>query len=82
MIGTMFDLQTPFLKPLWRRVAITVVTLLWALVEIAGGNVGWAVLFGAAGLWCGYQFFVVWDPETVDARAAAQRPSRREDGED
>ncbi|MBD3626117.1 MAG: hypothetical protein HUJ24_12265, partial [Rhodobacteraceae bacterium] len=43
-----------------------------ALGELSSGALLCAALFGAASLWCGYQFFLVWDPETVAARAAAQ----------
>ncbi|SDF27578.1 hypothetical protein SAMN04488105_11618 [Salipiger thiooxidans] len=68
----MFDLQSPWLAPLWRRIAITVVAIGWALVELSSGAHFWAALFGAAGLWCAYQFFVVWDAEIVAARAAKQ----------
>ena len=70
-IPTMFDLQVPFFVPLWRRVLFVVVCLGWAIFEFVTGSPGWAILFGAAGLWCVYQFFVVWDPkdENIDTEA-------------
>ena len=66
------DLQVPFFKPLWRRVFAVAVTLGWATFELANGAPGWALLFGAAGAWCAWQFFLAWDPAKVDALEAAQ----------
>ena len=62
----MFDMQDPFFRPLWLRVAIVVVCLGWALVELIGNSPGWALLFGAAGVYAGYSFFVVWSPREED----------------
>lgn len=58
-----FDLQVPFFRPLWRRVATAGLPLVWAAFELLTGSVGWALIFAAAGLYAGYQFFVAWDPE-------------------
>lgn len=57
-----FNVRHPFFLPVWRRVAVVAATALWTLVELGAGNPGWAMLFGAAAAWCGYQFFVVFDP--------------------
>lgn len=62
----MFDLRLPFFKPLWIRIATVVVTLGWALFELLTGSVGWAILFGAAGFYAGYGFFVTWCPPEED----------------
>jgi hypothetical protein len=61
-----FDVRSPFFVPVWRRVAVVALTLGWALFELANGAPAWAMIFGAAGLWCGYQFFVVWEPPQDD----------------
>lgn len=59
----MFDLQHPFFRPLWIRIVVVAICLGWAGLELATGNPGWALLFAAAGVWCIYQFFVIWkDP--------------------
>ena len=63
-----FDVQLPALQPLWLRVAIVTVALGWALFELSNGNVFWSVLFGAAGLYLAYQFFVVWDPKDPEEK--------------
>ncbi|WP_370161751.1 hypothetical protein [Limimaricola soesokkakensis] len=66
-MGKLFDVQSPFFIPLWRRLLVVGLALGWALVELAHGAPGWALLFGAAGMWCAYQFFVVFDPPRKDA---------------
>lgn len=58
----LIDVQHPFFRPLWRRVAVVAVCLGWAAVELAGGAVFWAILFGAVGVYCAHQFFVAFDP--------------------
>jgi hypothetical protein len=58
----LFDVQHPFFVPLYRRVILVVLCLGWATFEFIAGSVGWGILFGALGLYCGYQFFVVFDP--------------------
>ena len=63
------DVQSPVLRPLWLRVVIVALCLGWALFELSGGAVFWSILFGAAGLYLGYQFFVVFDPaDKIDAK--------------
>lgn len=57
----LLDPAHPFFAPAWRRVAIVAVCLGWALVELVTGAVFWAILFGAAGAWCLYVFFLAPD---------------------
>ncbi|WP_439124291.1 hypothetical protein [Marivita sp.] len=59
----MINLRVPFFRPLLRRALTTGITLAWALFELSLGNPGWALLFGAVGAYCAYEFFVVFDPE-------------------
>ena len=59
-----FDLQQPFFLPIWRRVATFGVATAWAVFELVSGSPGWAALFGALALYCGYQFFFVFNLET------------------
>lgn len=58
----LLDVQHPFFRPMWRRVAVVALCLGWALVELATGAVFWAILFGAMGLYCAHQFFIAFDP--------------------
>ncbi len=58
-----FDVQHPLFRPLWLRLAIVALTCGWALFELAGGNLVWAAMFGAAGLYLAHQFLVAFDPD-------------------
>jgi hypothetical protein len=62
-----FDVQHPFFIPLWRRIVVVALCLGWAGFEFATAQPFWGILFGAAGLYCAYQFFVVFDPPAPDA---------------
>lgn len=50
------DPDHPFFAARWRRWATVLAPGLWALVELWGGNPGWAILFGAA---AGYALWVL-----------------------
>ena len=74
------DVRTPFFRPLWRRVIATTVCLAWAVVELLSGAVMWAIIFGAAGLYLAWQFFVAFDaPSDADPRDISRSPDRRSD---
>lgn len=62
-MNKLFDVQHPFFIPLWRRVAVVALTLGWALFELTAGSPVWAMLFGAAGIYCAHQFFIAFDPK-------------------
>ena len=62
----MLDLDDPRYRPLWLRVALTAVCLLWGAVEVFTGSPGWGMGFLALGLWVGWRFFVTYDPERRD----------------
>ncbi len=57
------DVQSPVLRPLWLRVAIVGFCSVWTGFEIIGENWFWAILFGAAALYLGYQLLVVYSPD-------------------
>jgi hypothetical protein len=46
------DPTHPFFAMAWRRYAITASCFIWAYVEYSTGGTTWAMLFGAAGLYC------------------------------
>ncbi|NVO25755.1 DUF3329 domain-containing protein [Donghicola mangrovi] len=50
----MIDPDDPFFAPLWRRVVIVGLCLGWAVFEAVTGSPGWALMFGAAGLYAGW----------------------------
>ncbi len=62
MFQKLFDFDHPFFRPLWLRIAVVAACLGWAAVEMAGGAPGWAILFGAVGLYAGYRLFVTFAP--------------------
>ena len=58
-----FDVQHPWFKPLWLRVAIVVFTFCWTGFELWNGNTLWAVFFGACGVYLAYQWLWAWTLE-------------------
>ena len=58
-----FNVQTPFFRPLWRRVVTTVACVGWTVFEVTSGSMMWAIIFGAASLYLAWEFFVAFDPE-------------------
>ena len=54
----LIDPEHPFYRPLWVRVAIVGVCLAWAALEFFIGAPFWGALFGGAGLYAGYVFFM------------------------
>lgn len=59
----LLDVQHPFFRPVWRRVAIVVLCLGWAAFEFMTASPFFGVLFGGIGVYCGYQFFFAFAPE-------------------
>ncbi|WP_050522062.1 hypothetical protein [Pseudorhodobacter wandonensis] len=53
----------PFFRPVLPRLVTVGVSAAWAVFELVSGSPGWAAIFGAVAAWCGYQFFIVFDPE-------------------
>jgi hypothetical protein len=76
----MFNLQDSFYRPLWLRLGIVLLCLGWAAVEVANGAPGWAMLFGAVGLYAAWQFFVVWNPR--DKATSAEEAEAKTEPED
>lgn len=62
------DLNHPFFRPLWIRVAVVAACLGWALFEFLGprGSPFWGILFGAIGLYSAYAFFLNFNPREPD----------------
>ena len=58
----LLGIRHPFFRPLWRRVATVAFALGWAVVELIGGHLVWAGLFGGIGLYAAWEFFAVYDP--------------------
>lgn len=54
----LIDFDHPFFEPLWRRIAIVVFCLGWAMFEFTIAEPFWGILFGAFGLAAAWSFFV------------------------
>ena len=63
------DSQHPFFRPLWRRIAVVVVCVAWAVIEFSSGAPLWAVIalgFAAYAVW---QFFFLYSPPAESEEA-------------
>ncbi|WP_071672627.1 hypothetical protein [Nioella nitratireducens] len=58
----MFDLDHPFFRPLWIRIAVVAVCGGWGLFELSNDATGWAFVFLGLGAYAAYGFFVTFDP--------------------
>lgn len=58
----MFDLDHPFFRPLWIRIALVSACLGWAAFEFLAASPFWGMLFGALGLYAAWRFFVTFEP--------------------
>ncbi|MEP2029852.1 MAG: hypothetical protein ABJI96_14210 [Paracoccaceae bacterium] len=54
-----FDLENPFFAPVWIRVAVVVVMILWGVVELSQGATLWAIIFIGVGGFCGWRFYII-----------------------
>ena len=70
----MKDYEHPFFRPLWRRVAVVAVCVVWAILEFATGEPFWGTIafgFAAYGIW---QFFLIYKPasESTDSKESRE----------
>jgi len=63
----MIDPNHPFYEPLWRRILIPAICLVWAGIELYSGSIAWAGISGALGLYAAYKLFVDRRPEPPSA---------------
>jgi hypothetical protein len=52
------DRDHPMFRRPWVRVVTVLLPLVWAGVELWMGSPGWALVFGAAGVWAGWELFL------------------------
>ncbi|MBZ9997001.1 DUF3329 domain-containing protein [Mesorhizobium sp. BH1-1-4] len=58
----MKDYEHPFFRPLWRRIAVVAVCVIWSIIEFASGTPFWGVIaLGFAG-YAVWQFFYLYRP--------------------
>ena len=78
----MKDRDVQFFRPLWRRVAVTVVCAVWAGLEIHGRDTTWiavSVGFTAYAVW---SFFIRFPKDVALADAAAAKPAVENNGDE
>ena len=59
---SVFDVQSTFFIPVWRRVLVVAFSAVWAIVELVNGGPYWALLFGGISAYCAHQFFIAFNP--------------------
>jgi hypothetical protein len=59
----LIDPNTPFFRPLWVRLLCVILPILWAGVEFWHGNIFWALLFAAAGIYLAVELFIRRKPD-------------------
>jgi hypothetical protein len=61
-----YEQNSPFYRPLWRRIAITAAVALWLAIEIYDGESGfWTIIAAAMLCYAVWIFFLSW-PKTPD----------------
>jgi len=56
-----FEIRTPFFRPLIRRIVVAGALAIWTAVELASAAWGWAAVFGASTLYVCWAFFIAFD---------------------
>lgn len=60
-------IRHPFFRPAYRRHGVVALTFGWAALEaFVFAQPVWAVCFAAIGLYCAYEFYVVFDPRNYE----------------
>ncbi len=63
MKKNMWNVKTPFFRPMWRRLLACVLPGIWAVVELTIGNPMFGALFVACAGYLVHQFFIVFNPD-------------------
>ncbi len=56
------DNQHPFFRPLWRRLAVIAVCVIWSAVEFAVGTPFWGTLVGGMAVYAVWTFLISYKP--------------------
>jgi hypothetical protein len=75
----LFDVQLPWFIPLYRRVIVVALLLMWTVVEFSRGSPFWGILFGGMGVYCFHQFFIAFNPKMPKDKAAETTSDKTED---
>lgn len=58
----MRDADHPWMRPLWRRVALVAVCAVWAVIELATNSPGWALLAGGMAAYGAWVYLITYKP--------------------
>ena len=61
------DVRVPFFRAAWRRALAVAFMLGWVGVELAWGNVLWALLAGGIAAYLIWEFFLSFDPRNYES---------------
>ena len=56
------DNQHPFFRPLWRRIAVIAVCVIWSAVEFAVGTPFWGTLLAGMAIYAVWTFLISYKP--------------------
>jgi hypothetical protein len=62
----MKDIDHPFFRPLWRRVALVVMCVAWAAMEFYGGSRNWSMIALGFAAYAAWQFLWMYKPPADD----------------
>ncbi len=65
------DQNHPFLRPLWRRIALVGFCAAWSIFEFATGSAFWGTLAGGMAAVGTYQFLIAYKPD-ADSEAGKE----------
>ncbi len=78
-MGGLFDVQTPWFIPLYRRVIVVALLLMWTIVEFTRGSPFWGILFGGMGVYCFHQFFIAFNPRMPKTESEEEAAEKTEE---
>ena len=67
----LIDVNHPFYRPLWIRIAIVVFCFGWAVVELVGRQPFWAIISGALGVYSAYRLLFAFHPKPAEPDVVA-----------
>lgn len=65
------DADHPFFRPLWRRIAVFAVCVIWAALEFYGGSQNWGIIALAFAGYAAYAYLLRYSPPDEDGNGPA-----------
>lgn len=61
-----------FFRPLWRRIVVVAICVVWGFWELSNGETFWALMSGALGLYCVWELFIRFEANTNGSKPDAK----------